>query len=62
MQVRFHHVDTDAYLMSHQARYSNPIPGQQEVCAVKTKDKKTFWESAEGVYFTIPGNPVKDEL
>lgn len=65
IKVRLRHVDTGVYLHSHDRhRYSHPISGQQEVCAVKRKDANSNWLAAEGVYF-VPQAAVggaKDEL
>ncbi|GIL75263.1 hypothetical protein Vretifemale_5068 [Volvox reticuliferus] len=49
-KVRFKHVDTGAYLFSHDAKYGNPISGQFEVAGVAHKSKNTEWVAAEGVY------------
>lgn len=62
MKVRFKHADTAAYLMSHDRKYSNPIHGQQEVCAKKKKDALATWLASEGVYYTEPSQPMHDEL
>lgn len=62
MKVRFRHEDTETYLMTHDRKYSNPIHGQQEVCAKKKKDALTVWLAGEGIYFTEPSQPAHDEL
>ncbi|GMH32212.1 hypothetical protein BSKO_00046 [Bryopsis sp. KO-2023] len=61
-KVRFKHVDTGAFLLSHNRKYSNPIHGQQEVCAKKDKGKGSLWTAAEGIYFSEPSPPEHDEL
>lgn len=61
-QVRLKHVDTGAYLMSHERKYSNPIHGQQEVCAKKKKGAQALWSATEGVYFSNLSDPIHDEL
>ncbi|PNW73764.1 hypothetical protein CHLRE_13g571750v5 [Chlamydomonas reinhardtii] len=53
-KVRFKHVDTNAYLYSHDAKYGNPIAGQFEVCAMASKNKNAEWVAAEGVYLPQP--------
>ncbi|GBG84577.1 hypothetical protein CBR_g38858 [Chara braunii] len=50
-KVRFFHVDTGAYLHSHDKKYSHPIKGQQEVCGVRKKSADNVWLATEGVYF-----------
>eukprot|EP00210_Caulerpa_lentillifera_P009434 g8995.t1 len=62
LQIRLRHVDTNNYLITHGHKYSNPIPGQQEVCGVQKKDRRSLWKSAEGVYFTRYKTDTKDEL
>jgi len=69
-KVRLRHVDTGAYLYSHDHKYGNPIAGQQEVCAAKRKDRNAEWTAVEGVYLSPraaeeeggEGAAPKDEL
>lgn len=50
-QVRLKHRDTGSYLASSEgAKFGHPINGQQEICAVKHKDKSSEWQTAEGVF------------
>lgn len=49
-RVRIQHVDTGAYLHSHDKKYSRIAGGQQEVCGVKRKTADGVWIAAEGVY------------
>jgi len=49
--VRFQHVDTGKYLSSNKQKFPNPIPGQQEVCAIGQLTKDTDWSAEEGFYF-----------
>jgi dolichyl-phosphate-mannose--protein O-mannosyl transferase len=51
-QIRLKHVDTSKYLSSSTSYvFRNPIPGQLEVCAVKSPSDDTVWEAREGLYF-----------
>jgi dolichyl-phosphate-mannose--protein O-mannosyl transferase len=60
--VRLKHVDTAAYLQSHDMRYGNPISGQQEVCASQRKSGNSDWFAGEGVYVPFGGGEEKEEL
>jgi len=57
LQIRLKHRDTNAYLASSEgAKFGHPIGGQQEVCAVRNKDKNSQWQTAEGIFMpTIEG-------
>ena len=55
-KMRLKHVDTGMYLISHRKAYSNPIPGQLEVCGVAHKNSQGYWHSEEGIYFAHPNN------
>mmetsp|Transcript_29537 Transcript_29537/g.94745 ORF Transcript_29537/g.94745 Transcript_29537/m.94745 type:complete len:97 (-) Transcript_29537:72-362(-) len=50
-KVRFQHVDTSAYLNTHDKKFGRPIAGQQEVCAVRKKSSDSAWLATEGVFF-----------
>lgn len=51
-KVRFRHVDTGAYLQTHNMKYGRPIAGHQEVMGVASASgSNSVWMSAEGVYF-----------
>lgn len=52
-KVRLRHVDTNAYLHSHDKKYSRIVTGQQEVCGVTKKSADNIWSAAEGVYFPV---------
>ncbi|KAH9533896.1 hypothetical protein CY35_18G076600 [Sphagnum magellanicum] len=52
-KVRLRHVDTNAYLHSHDKKYSRIVTGQQEVCGVTKKSVDNIWSAAEGVYFPV---------
>ncbi|MCO5603416.1 hypothetical protein L7F22_057566 [Adiantum nelumboides] len=49
-RVRFQHIDTGAYLHSHDKKYARIAGGQQEVCGVRKKTPDNVWIAAEGVY------------
>jgi hypothetical protein len=50
-QVKLLHRDTSAYLASNeQAKFGQPIHGQQEVCCMARSDSNTVWQTAEGVF------------
>jgi len=49
--VKLQHVDTGRYLSSNKNKFGNPIPGQQEVCAIQQNNKDTEWSAEEGFYF-----------
>ena len=51
-KMRLKHVDTGMYLFSHRKAYSNPIPGQLEVCGVPHKNAQGYWFTEEGIYFS----------
>lgn len=52
--VRFQHVDTNRYLSSNTKKFSNPIPGQQEVCAVDKMGEDTRWVAEVlGLFFSL---------
>ncbi|CAI0541012.1 unnamed protein product [Linum tenue] len=55
-RVRLHHVDTGAYLHSHDKKYQRIAGGQQEVCAVREKRADNVWLAAEGVYLPVAGS------
>ncbi|XP_024372432.1 stromal cell-derived factor 2-like protein [Physcomitrium patens] len=57
-KVRLRHVDTNAYLHSHDKKYSRIVLGQQEVCAVTKKNADNLWIAAEGIYFLAKGTSV----
>ncbi|KAK1293628.1 Stromal cell-derived factor 2-like protein [Acorus calamus] len=52
-RVRLQHVDTGAYLHSHDKKYSRIAGGQQEVCGVGEKRPDNVWLAAEGVYLPV---------
>ncbi|KAG1660335.1 hypothetical protein FOA52_014388 [Chlamydomonas sp. UWO 241] len=55
-KVKLLHRDTSAYLASNeQAKFGQPIHGQQEVCCIARSDASTVWQTAEGVFMPIPG-------
>ena len=49
--VRLAHMQTQAYLMSHDKKYGRPISGQQEIAASRARTASSLWAAAEGVYF-----------
>lgn len=49
-KVRFQHIETGAYLHSHDKKYSRIAGGQQEVCGVRKKTPDNVWVATEGVY------------
>eukprot|EP00850_Spirogloea_muscicola_P003881 SM000016S01869 [mRNA] locus=s16:280630:282137:+ [translate_table: standard] len=57
-KVRFMHVDTMAYLHSHDKKYGRPIAGQQEVCGLQVKKADNLWMTAEGVFFPARRRPT----
>eukprot|EP00238_Polyblepharides_amylifera_P005415 CAMPEP_0196579590 /NCGR_PEP_ID=MMETSP1081-20130531/23174_1 /TAXON_ID=36882 /ORGANISM="Pyramimonas amylifera, Strain CCMP720" /LENGTH=216 /DNA_ID=CAMNT_0041899219 /DNA_START=118 /DNA_END=768 /DNA_ORIENTATION=- len=61
-KMRLAHVDTGAYLGTHDKKFNRPIAGQQEVYAKKTKEHNGWWLATEGVYFPIPGSGNEEEL
>ncbi|KAM1012778.1 hypothetical protein ACFX13_043573 [Malus domestica] len=52
-RVRLQHVDTGAYLHSHDKKYTRIAGGQQEVCGVKDKRADNVWLASEGVYLPV---------
>lgn len=52
-KFRLQHVDTGAYLHSHDKKYQRIAGGQQEVCGVKEKGRDNVWLAAEGVYLPV---------
>ncbi|PRQ26899.1 putative glycosyltransferase 39 [Rosa chinensis] len=52
-RVRLQHVDTGAYLHSHDKKYQRIAGGQQEVCGVRDKRADNVWLAAEGVYLPV---------
>ncbi len=48
---RLKHVDTGAYLASHDVKYQRPIPGHTEVFGGKKRDAQAVWRATEGVFF-----------
>ena len=57
MKVRLKHVDTGAFIITHDAKFGDPIAGHLEVCALERggKDKNSEWRAAEGVYLPLLG-------
>jgi len=51
------HSDTNKYLSSNKQTFSNPIPGQHEVCAISSATKDAEWTVEEGFFFP----EMKDE-
>ena len=45
------HVDTGAYLMTHDKKYGRPIPNQQEIAAIPKKSADAVWLATEGILF-----------
>ncbi len=62
LQIRFKHVDTGVYLVSHDAKFGNPIGGQQEICGLPRKVREADWMAAEGVYYPRTDVTGHDEL
>ncbi|KAI5075506.1 hypothetical protein GOP47_0009582 [Adiantum capillus-veneris] len=58
-KVRFQHIDTGAYLHSHDKKYSRIAGGQQEVCGMRKKTADNVWIAAEGVYL-LPGQKATE--
>ncbi|PON74575.1 Glycosyltransferase 39-like [Parasponia andersonii] len=52
-RVRFQHIDTGAFLHSHDKKYTRIAGGQQEVCGVGEKRADNVWLAAEGVYLPV---------
>ncbi|XP_068312224.1 stromal cell-derived factor 2-like protein [Pyrus communis] len=52
-RVRLQHIDTGAYLHSHDKKYTRIAGGQQEVCGVKDKRADSVWLASEGVYLPV---------
>jgi hypothetical protein len=50
-QIRFKHTDTGVYMISHDAKFGQPIGGQQEICGIARKIREADWLAAEGVYY-----------
>lgn len=51
LQIRMKHKDTGMFMSSNsQAKFGQPINGQQEVCGISGKGRDTEWYAAEGVY------------
>jgi len=49
--VKFQHLDTNKWLQSNKNKFSNPIPGQTEVCATGKVSREIEWVAEEGFYF-----------
>jgi len=49
--VKLIHVDTSKYLSSNKSKFSNPIPGQQEICGISQDNADVQWIADEGIYF-----------
>lgn len=49
-KIRLRHVDTGAFLHSHDKKYQRIAGGQQEVCGVSKRTADNIWIAAEGVY------------
>ncbi len=47
-KVRLVHVDTGKYLSSNKNKFPDPIPGQQEVCAISYANSETEWIAEVG--------------
>lgn len=62
LQIRFKHVDTGVYMVSHDAKFGNPIGGQQEICGLPRKVREADWVAAEGVYYPRTDVAGHDEL
>ncbi|KAI9332991.1 MIR motif-containing protein [Obelidium mucronatum] len=51
-KVRVLHVSTQKFLSANaRHKFSNPIPGQLEVCAVKGAGQNEVWQVQEGIFF-----------
>ena len=50
------------YMISHDAKFGNPIGGQQEVCGIPRKTREAEWVAAEGVYYPRSDKEGHDEL
>jgi dolichyl-phosphate-mannose--protein O-mannosyl transferase len=51
--VFLQHVDTSKYLSSNTNKFGNPIPGQQEICCISSKNSQAEWAAEEGFYFPV---------
>ena len=61
-KVRFRHVDTGAYLCTHNVKFGRPIAGHQEVMGTSSAGgSNSVWMSAEGVYFPSDAENVGKE-
>ena len=61
-KVRFRHVETGAYLVTHGMKFGRPIAGHQEVVGVPTPGgSNSIWMSVEGVYFPSDAENVGKE-
>ena len=49
-------------MISHDAKFGNPIGGQQEVCGIPRKTREAEWVAAEGVYYPRSDKEGHDEL
>eukprot|EP01118_Nematostelium_gracile_P013457 TRINITY_DN5073_c0_g1_i1.p1 TRINITY_DN5073_c0_g1~~TRINITY_DN5073_c0_g1_i1.p1 ORF type:complete len:229 (-),score=54.12 TRINITY_DN5073_c0_g1_i1:4-651(-) len=49
--IKFQHVDTGKWLSSNKNKFSNPIPGQTEVCATSKTTREIEWVVEEGFFF-----------
>jgi len=49
--VKFQHADTSKWLSSNKNKFSNPIPGQTEVCAIGKSNRDIEWIAEEGFFF-----------
>ena len=52
--MRLLHIQTGAYLITHDKKFGRPIAGQQEVAAIKGKSALSLFQASEGVYFPSP--------
>uniref|UniRef100_A0A7S0MRV7 MIR domain-containing protein n=1 Tax=Pyramimonas obovata TaxID=1411642 RepID=A0A7S0MRV7_9CHLO len=59
-KVRLMHVDTSAYLGSHDKKFGRPIAGQQEVCAFRSKNSNGLWMATEGIYMPVAGSEASE--
>jgi dolichyl-phosphate-mannose--protein O-mannosyl transferase len=50
--IRLQHVDTEKFLATTNYKFGNPIPGQNEICAVSSLNKEIEWITEEGFYFS----------
>lgn len=56
-KMRLRHIDTNAYLHSHNMRYNQL--NQREVCGMTKKNADNVWSAAEGIYFRPKGSSVE---